>query len=67
MLYKLDFKISLLLSFFKYWPNLASFSIKIVLLRNTMANYSRRFDYQWKSKDGVLGIRTWDRRMVGAD
>ena len=67
MLYKLDFKISLLLSFFKYWPNLASFSIKIVLLRNTMANYSRRFDYKWKSKDGVLGIRTWDRRMVGAD
>ena len=26
-----------------------------------------KFDYKWKSKDGVLGIQTWGGRMVGTD
>ena len=35
-------------------------------LLNTMTRrYSTKFDF--KSIDGVLGIRTWDRRMVDAD
>ena len=29
--------------------------------------YSTKFDYKWKKRGCVLGIRTWDCRVVGAD
>ena len=44
----------------KNWPILASFC-----LFSFFSHYN--FNTNWKSIDGVLGIRTWGRRMVGAD
>ena len=41
-------------SFLKYEPSL-------------FLSFSQHNDYKWKSVDGMLGIRTRDRRMVGTD
>ena len=50
----------------KYVPNPVSFFVYFRLFLNTMTNtVGTKFDC--KSIDGVLGIWTWDRIMVGAD
>ena len=48
----------------KYGPNPASFCL-FSSFSQYNDKYSTKFDY--KSVDGVLGIRTRDRRMVGAN
>ena len=44
----------------KFWPIPASFFVLFVTLQF-------KFRVKKRSVDDVLGIRTWGRRMVGAD
>ena len=61
---RIYFLTSTKLFFFKYGSNKASFCL-FSYFSQCNDKYSPMFDF--KSKDGVLGIRTRDRRMVGTD
>ena len=46
------------------WANLGHF---LFIFAFSKYNDKYRTKFEHKRIDGVLGIRTWDRRMVGAD
>ena len=51
-------------AFTKYGPNPASFFVSFCLFLITMTNMVEK-TINWKSIDGVLGLRTRDRKMEG--